>query len=58
MIPIILKPVLHFLTSGIFGLLSYIIFLKITGSKKNSLLFALFMSVLLHVLIDLGPNWF
>ena len=58
MIPIILKPVLHFLTSGIFGLLSYIVFLKITRNKNTTLLFALFMSVLLHVLIDFGPNWF
>ena len=62
MIPIILKPFLHFLTSGLFGLLTYVVFLKIFPNLKSkervALLFSLFSSILLHVTIDFGPGWF
>ncbi|MBS3149626.1 hypothetical protein J4455_02940 [Candidatus Woesearchaeota archaeon] len=62
MIPIILKPILHFITSGVFGLILYLIFIKLFNKLRNkeecAFLFSLFNSILLHVIIDYGPGWF
>ena len=62
MIPIILKPILHFLTSGLIGVLSYYLFnklpMKLRNKKETAFLFALMNSILLHVIIDYGPGWF
>ena len=62
MIPIILKPILHFLTSGLLGVFSYIIFIRIFTKVKNkekiALTLALFMSLFLHIIVDFGPGWF
>ncbi|MBS3146262.1 hypothetical protein J4471_01045 [Candidatus Woesearchaeota archaeon] len=62
MIQAYLKPILHFITSGLLGVLTYILVKKLPlnerKKEKVALVSAIFSSILLHNIIDFGPGWF
>lgn len=59
----LVKILLHFITSALAGLLTYILIKKIARTKNRQMermafALALFASILLHIMIDYRTDWF